>query len=110
MAGGGVPVITLACAWSRANVPGADGWPVVLVQGDTGPGNFMYDDDRLVAVTDWELADWGDVHDDLAWVLVRDASSGSPTSRRVSPTTSVRSGVTIDAARLRYFRVRRSAA
>ena len=77
-AGGGVPVISLACAWLRANVPAADGWPVVLVQGDTGPGNFMFDDDRLVAVTDWELAHWGDVHDDLAWVLVRDTLERFP--------------------------------
>ena len=77
-AGGGVPVITLACAWLRANVPDDGDWPVVLVQGDTGPGNFMFDGDHLVAVTDWELAHWGDLHDDLAWVLVRDTLERFP--------------------------------
>jgi aminoglycoside phosphotransferase (APT) family kinase protein len=28
----------------------------VLVQGDTGPGNFMYQGDRVTAIIDWELA------------------------------------------------------
>ena len=104
-AGGGVPVITLACAWLRANVPDDDGWPVVLVQGDTGPGNFMFDGDRLVAVTDWELAHWGDVHDDLAWVLVRDTLERFPDLETRFADYERASGVTIDAARLRYFRV-----
>ena len=98
-AGGGVPVITLACAWLRANVPAADGWPVVLVQGDTGPGNFMFDDDRLVAVTDWELADWGDVHDDLAWVLVRDTLERFPDLEARFADYERVSGFTIEPAR-----------
>ncbi len=104
-AGGGVPAITLACAWLRANVPDGDGWPVVLVQGDTGPGNFMFDGDRLVAVTDWELAHWGDIHDDLAWVLVRDTLERFPDLETRFSDYEQASGVTIDAARLRYFRV-----
>jgi aminoglycoside phosphotransferase (APT) family kinase protein len=104
-AGGGVPVISLACAWLRANVPSADGWPVVLVQGDTGPGNFMFDDDRLVAVTDWELAHWGDVHDDLAWVLVRDTLERFPDLEARFADYERVSGFTIEPARLRYFRV-----
>ena len=104
-AGGGVPVISLACVWLRANVPAADGWPVVLVQGDTGPGNFMFDDDRLVAVTDWELAHWGDVHDDLAWVLVRDTLERFPDLEVRFADYERVSGFTIEPARLRYFRV-----
>ena len=104
-AGGGVPVISLACAWLRANVPADDGWPVVLVQGDTGPGNFMFDDDRLVAVTDWELAHWGDVHDDLAWVLVRDTLERFPDLEARFADYERASGFTIEPARLRYFRV-----
>jgi aminoglycoside phosphotransferase (APT) family kinase protein len=104
-AGGGVPVISLACAWLRANVPDDDGWPVVLVQGDTGPGNFMFDDDRLVAVTDWELAHWGDVHDDLAWVLVRDTLERFPDLEARFADYERVSGFTIAPARLRYFRV-----
>ncbi len=104
-AGGGVPVISLACAWLRANVPAAEGWPLVLVQGDTGPGNFMFDDGHLVAVTDWELAHWGDLHDDLAWVLVRDTLERFPDLEARLADYEHASGFTIDPARLRYFRV-----
>lgn len=85
-------------------VPDYDDEPVV-VQGDTGPGNFMFDGDRLVAVTDWELAHWGDVHDDLAWVLVRDTLERFPDLEARLSDYERASGFTIDPARLRYFRV-----
>jgi aminoglycoside phosphotransferase (APT) family kinase protein len=106
VAGGGVPVISLACCWLRAHVPADDDrWPVVLVQGDTGPGNFMFVEDRLTAVTDWELAHWGDLHDDLAWVLVRDTLERFPELEERLADYERASGFSIDAARLRYFRV-----
>ncbi len=104
-AGGGVPVISLAGAWLRANVPGDAGWPLVLVQGDTGPGNFMFDGDRLVVITDWELAHWGDPHDDLAWVLVRDTLERLPELDACFARYEQASGRPIDPGRLRYFRV-----
>jgi aminoglycoside phosphotransferase (APT) family kinase protein len=104
-AGGAVPVIALAFAWLRAHVPDDGDWPVVLVQGDTGPGNFMYDGADLVAITDWELAHWGDVHDDLAWILVRDTLERFPDlADRLRDYERV-SGRRIDGDRLRYFRV-----
>lgn len=104
-AGAGVPVITLAFAWLRANVPDDDGWPVVLVQGDTGPGNFMYADGQLAAITDWELAHWGDLHDDLAWILVRDTLERFPDLAERLRDYETASGFRIDADRLGYFRV-----
>jgi hypothetical protein len=104
-AGGGVPVITLAFAWLRARLPDDGGWPVVLVQGDTGPGNFMYADAELVAITDWELAHWGDVHDDLAWILVRDTLERFPDLAARLRDYERYSGFTIDPDRLGYFRV-----
>ena len=103
-AGGGVPVITLAFAWLREHLPDDGDWPVVLVQGDTGPGNFMYSGADLVAITDWELAHWGDLHDDLAWILVRDTLERFPDLAHGCATTSA-SGFRIDPERLGYFRV-----
>lgn len=64
------PVLRLALDWLSDNIPDYAG-PVVLVQGDTGPGNFMYADGRVVAVVDWELAHLGDPMDDIAWVSLR---------------------------------------
>jgi aminoglycoside phosphotransferase (APT) family kinase protein len=104
-AGGGVPVITLAFAWLRAHVPDDGDWPVVLVQGDTGPGNFMYADGQLAAITDWELAHWGDLHDDLAWILVRDTLERFPDLADRLRDYEAASGIRIDPGRLGYFRV-----
>jgi aminoglycoside phosphotransferase (APT) family kinase protein len=104
-AGGAVPVITLAFAWLRAHVPDDGDWPVVLVQGDTGPGNFMYARGELVAITDWELAHWGDLHDDLAWILVRDTLERFPDLAARLRDYEATSGFRIDADRLGYFRV-----
>src|SRR5207344_2728134 len=104
-AGGGVPVISLASSWLRAHVPDDGDWPLVLVQGDTGPGNFMFDAGHLTAITDWELAHWGDLHDDLAWLLVRDTLERFPELDARMAEYEQASGFTIDPARLRYFRV-----
>ena len=39
-----------------------------LVQGDTGPGNFLHDGRRVTAFLDFELGHLGDPMEDLAWV------------------------------------------
>ncbi len=104
-AGGGVPVITLAFAWLRHHRPADGDWPLVLVQGDTGPGNFMYSGAELVAITDWELAHWGDLHDDLAWILVRDTLERFPDLEQRLRDYERSSGFRIDPKRLGYFRV-----
>lgn len=64
------PALRISIDWLRANVPEYEG-PAVLVQGDTGPGNFMYADGKVVAVVDWELAHLGDPMDDIAWLSLR---------------------------------------
>jgi hypothetical protein len=64
------PLVSFTLRWLRARVPSTVD-RTVLVQGDTGPGNFMYRDGRIVAVVDWELAHLGDPMEDLAWVVTR---------------------------------------
>jgi aminoglycoside phosphotransferase (APT) family kinase protein len=64
------PIVRLSLDWLERNVPAYDG-PVVLVQGDTGPGNFMYEHGKVTAVVDWELAHLGDPMDDIAWLSLR---------------------------------------
>jgi hypothetical protein len=99
------PLLALALVWLRRRLPPDDDWPVVLVQGDTGPGNFMYRDGRLVAITDWELAHWGDLHDDLGWICVRDAQERFTNLSDRLRDYERAGGRKIDPARLRYFRV-----
>lgn len=64
------PLLLFCVDWLERNVPDYEG-PVVLVQGDTGPGNFMYAGGRVTAIVDWELAHYGDPMDDIAWLSLR---------------------------------------
>jgi len=66
-----VPLLTFTCRWLRRNVPQSIGKPV-LVQGDTGPGNFLYHEGRVSALVDFELAHFSDPMADLACVRSRD--------------------------------------
>jgi aminoglycoside phosphotransferase (APT) family kinase protein len=99
------PLAVLALTWLRERLPADGDWPVVLVQGDTGPGNFMFRDGRLVAVTDWEMAHWGDVHDDLGWICVRDLQERFTDLRDRFRDYEAAGGRAVDLDRLRYFRV-----
>jgi aminoglycoside phosphotransferase (APT) family kinase protein len=38
-----------------------------VVHGDFRPGNVLYEDDRITALLDWEMAHVGDPIEDLAW-------------------------------------------
>src|SRR5580704_4981270 len=103
---GGVPdpALVFALGWLRRNVPAYDG-RLVLVQGDTGPGNFLYADGRVTAVVDWELAHLGDPMDDIAWLSLRavqDPFTDLPARLREYETLS---GNAIDTARVHYYQV-----
>lgn len=62
-----VPLMRLAMSWLRRNMPPVD--HLSLVHGDYRVGNFLFTepDYRITAVLDWELAYFGDHHEDLAW-------------------------------------------
>jgi aminoglycoside phosphotransferase (APT) family kinase protein len=86
------------------NVPDYDGEPV-LVQGDTGPGNFMYDGERVTAIVDWELAHIGDPMDDIAWLSWRATQQGWPDFPSRMREYEHASGIAVDPARVRYYRL-----
>lgn len=64
-----IPLMRLACAWMRENMP-ACAQPVML-HGDYRVGNFLFteSDARISAVLDWEMARFGDHHFDIAWAV-----------------------------------------
>ena len=41
------------------------------MHGDYRLGNFIFGEDGLRGVIDWELAHWGDPMEDLGWLCVR---------------------------------------
>lgn len=98
------PALAFTLDWLRRNIPDYDG-PVVLVQGDTGPGNFMYADGRVLAVVDWELAHLGDPMDDIAWLSLRATQEPFPDLPARLREYEALSGNTIDEGRVRYYRV-----
>jgi aminoglycoside phosphotransferase (APT) family kinase protein len=98
------PGLRVSMDWLRANIPDYEG-PPVLVQGDTGPGNFMYADGKVVAVVDWELAHLGDPMDDIAWLSLRAVQEPfTHFPDRLADYVAL-TGNAIDEHRVRYYRV-----
>jgi aminoglycoside phosphotransferase (APT) family kinase protein len=66
------PALSLAFDWLLAHVPDGDRKPVFL-HGDAGVHNMLFQEGKLVALLDWELADLGDPARDL--LLMREQIS-----------------------------------
>ena len=64
-AGGDRPIIALGIRWLCDNLP--DPVEPVLNHGDYRLGNLLADNSHLTGVLDWELAHFGDPHEDLAF-------------------------------------------
>lgn len=99
-----VPLVTFACQWLRRNLPEMPD-RLVLVQGDTGPGQFLFRDGRVQAVVDWELGALGDPMRELAHIRTRDVwypTGNLPDWYRYY---SEFSGVTLDEHKIRYYSV-----
>jgi aminoglycoside phosphotransferase (APT) family kinase protein len=64
------PVFELAFRWLSQHMPPSSE-ENLLVHGDYRLGNFMYGEDGLHGVIDWELAHWGDPMEDIGWLAVK---------------------------------------
>ena len=64
------PALELGMNWMRDNAPVTS--QAVLVHGDFRTGNFMVSPAGLHGIVDWEFAHWGDPHEDLSWLCMRD--------------------------------------
>lgn len=98
------PLIEFAMEWLHDNLPDPNEAPV-LVHGDAGPGNFLFDDGHLTALIDWELAHPGDPMEDIAWFSMRSVMEPVPdfigNVRHYEKVT----GKPVDLARILYHRV-----
>jgi aminoglycoside phosphotransferase (APT) family kinase protein len=59
------PAIVFAFGWLKAHAPVAE--RISLVHGDYRFGNFLFEDERITALLDWEMAHLGDPAEDIAW-------------------------------------------
>lgn len=111
-----IPLMRLAAAWLRENVP-ACAKPVIL-HSDYRVGNFLFDesDAKISAILDWEGGRIGDAHHDLAWASARgfghfDESGenflvgGLITEKDFFATYEMLTGTTVDPKALYYYRI-----
>jgi aminoglycoside phosphotransferase (APT) family kinase protein len=98
------PLLSFALRWLRAHAPALPE-RISLVQGDTGPANFLFQDERVTAVVDWELAHFGDPMEDLGNVCVREFYHPSGNLAELFRLYEKHSGIPLDLGRVRYFRV-----
>ena len=64
------PVAEFGFAWLRHHAP-RHVQRTVLVHGDAGPANFLFQDGRVTALIDWELSHVGDPMEDIGGLCVR---------------------------------------
>ncbi|XDD46346.1 phosphotransferase family protein [Leptospira sp. WS39.C2] len=64
------PAIELCLLWMESHAPNID--KIVLVHGDYRTGNFMMNAEGLQGILDFEFAHFGDRHEDIAWLCMRD--------------------------------------
>ena len=113
-AGGDRPIIALGLKWMEDNCPE----PVdpVLNHGDYRMGNLLAQDSRLTGVLDWELAHFGDRHEDLAfgcmavWRFHRydRPALGLGSLEDYFAAYEAEAGVTVDRDRFRYWLIHRT--
>lgn len=81
---------------------------VSLVQGDTGPVNFMFQGDRVSSVVDWELGHYGDPLEDLGNIMVRELYNPCGGLEGLFELYERESGIPYDRFRARYYAVQQN--
>ena len=104
LAGYTEPLLTFGVDWLRRNVP-ASIERVSLVQGDTGPVNFMFDGDHVSAVIDWEWGHLGDPMEDLGNICVREFWNPSGGLTGMFDLYAKESGIAYSRSAAQYYRV-----
>jgi aminoglycoside phosphotransferase (APT) family kinase protein len=105
-----VPLVEFATRWLHRNVPPPPE-RLALVQGDTGPGQFLFDlaapsGPRVTAIIDWEFAHLGDPVLDLAQIRTRDFyNPGIDLARWIARYEQL-SSARVDRRKLAYYTVK----
>ena len=114
-----LPLLEIASNWLERNLPTLD--RVSVLHGDYRSGNFLFDEPtgKITAWLDWERGYLGDRHRDLAWITIPQFGhytddAGDGTTYLVSGLVPLKefyaryeaaSGLKVDMAKLRYYRI-----
>ncbi len=79
-----------------------------LVQGDTGPVNFMFIGDTVSVVVDWEWGHWGDPMEDLGNICVREFWNPSGGLDGLFHLYERESGLPYQRASAQYYRIQQN--
>ena len=101
------PLITYAVDWLRRNAP-TTVERISLVQGDTGPVNFMFDGDEVSAVIDLEWGHYADPLEDLGNFCVREFWNPSGGLDGLFHLYEQESGITYSKFAAQYYRVQQN--
>ena len=98
------PLTSYGLRWLRRFAP-QEVARVSLVQGDTGPVNFMFQGDRVSSVIDWETGHYGDPLEDLGNIMVREFWNPCGGLSGLFKLYEEASGIAYDRFRARYYAV-----
>ena len=107
LAGYQEPLITYGVSWLRRNVPDTL-HRLSLVQGDTGPVNFMFEGDRVSAIIDLEWAHLGDPLEDIGNICVREFWNPSGGLDGLFHLYEAESGIPYTRFAAQYYRVQQN--
>lgn len=102
------PIVDAAFTWLRANPVVSD--RIAICHGDFRSGNFLYDDNGLITMLDWEMTHLGDPIEDLGWSSMRlwgheNLAGGLLEREAYYKLYEEKSGVRIDRKRLFFYQV-----
>ena len=98
------PLVQLSIDWLTENIP-ADLPAPVIVHGDAGPANFLYADNKVTALLDWELVHYGDPMADLAMLAIRKLFQPFVALPAAFAAYEAAGGYRVDLPRVRYWRL-----
>jgi aminoglycoside phosphotransferase (APT) family kinase protein len=102
------PIIDAAFAWLKANPVVAD--RIAIVHGDFRAGNYLFDENGLISMLDWEMTHLGDPLEDLGWSSMRlwghqNLAGGLIDTEEYIKLYEQKSGAPVDRKRLFFYQV-----
>jgi aminoglycoside phosphotransferase (APT) family kinase protein len=95
-----VPLLDEAAAWLHRYAPAPS--HIGIVHGDPGPGNFLHDGKRVIALTDWEFSHIGDPNEDWVFLALMRGSRTMPLDSWTQLVERV-AGVRLSDQEIRYW-------